>query len=70
MQLVPAEVEDFDDRCIILIEFFGAFQFRKSCSKSCKADAWSCRALAKVAGRMHGVACHMKRQFFLVEKEC
>ena len=43
-----------------------AIQFRNSC----RADAWSCMALAKVAGQMHGVACRMQRKSFLVETEC
>ena len=112
MQLVPVEVEDFDDRCIRLIELFGAYSVSKmlhangawcmhefawriqrvhgacmdlhgacmsfhGACKGCMANAWSfmshawsCMALVKVAGRMHGVACRMQRQSFLVETEC
>ena len=80
MQLVPAEVENFDDRCIRLIELFGAHlvleELQSRCMElhgaceGCRANAWSCMALVKVAGRMHGVACRMQRQSFLVEREC
>ena len=48
MQLVPAEVEDFDDRCIRLIELFGAYSVSKMLH-------------AKGAWRMHGVAWCLQR---------
>ena len=57
MQLVPAEVEEFDDICIRLIELFGAYSVSKMLH-------------ASIVGRMHGVAGHMQRQSFLVEREC
>ena len=49
--------EYFDDICIILIQLFGGYSVLEVLH-------------AKVAGRMHGVACHMQRNSFLVEREC
>ena len=60
MQLVPAEVEDFDDRCIRLIELFGAY----SVSEMLHAKgAWHMHGVARC---MHEFAWHMKR----VHGEC
>ena len=49
--------EDFDDKCIILIQLFGGYSISEMLHE-------------KVAGCMHGVACHMQRHSFLVEREC
>ena len=49
--------EDFDDKCIILIQFFGGYSVSEVLH-------------AKVAWRMHVVACHMQRNSFLVERDC
>ena len=53
----PAEVEDFDDRCIRLIELFGAYsvseELQSRCMElhgaceGCRANAWSCMLHAK-----------------------
>ena len=48
------------------LSFLEPIQFQRSC----RAYVWSCMALVKVARRMHGLACHMQRQSFLVEREC
>ena len=50
-------LEDFDDKCIILIQLFGGYSVSEVLN-------------AKVAGRMLGVACHMQRHSFLFEREC
>ena len=49
--------EDFDNRCIILIELFGGYSVSEVLH-------------ASIAGWMHGVAERMERQSFLVEREC
>ena len=48
VQLVPAEVKDFDDICIILIQFFGGYLISEMLH-------------AKVARHMHGVSLRMQR---------
>ena len=63
VKLGPAEVEDFDDRCIRMIELFGAYSVSEELQSICMV-------LVKVVGRMHGVACRMQIQSFLVEREC
>ena len=55
MQLVPAEVKDFDDRCIRLIELFGAH----SVSEMLHAKgAWHMHGVARC---MHEFAWHIQR---------
>ena len=49
--------EDFDDRCIRLIELFGGYSDLEVLH-------------ASIAGRMHGFAGRMQRQSFLFEREC
>ena len=65
------KLEDFDDRCIRLIELFGGYSVSEVLH-------------TRVAGRMHGVACRMhglaccmygvayrmQGHSFLVEREC
>ena len=54
----------------ICMELHGACMSLHGACKGCMVNAWSCMALVEVAGRMHGVACRMQRQSFLVEREC
>ena len=55
--IAKQRLEDFDDRCIILIQWFGGYSVSEVLH-------------TRVAGWMHGVAGHMKRESFLVEREC
>ena len=50
--------EELQSRCM---ELHGACMSLHGTCKGCMANAWSCMALVKVAGRMDGVACRMKR---------
>ena len=43
MQLVPVEVEDFDDICIILIEFFGAYSVLEELQSRCMELHGACK---------------------------
>ena len=49
--------EDFDDRCIRLIELFVVYPVSEVLH-------------AIIAGQMHGVAGYMQRQSFIFEMEC
>ena len=65
------KLEDFDDKCIILIQLFGGYSISEvshakvSCARNTREFLH-----AKITRRMHGVACRMQRHSFLVEREC
>ena len=49
--------EDFDDRCIILMQLFGGYSVSKVLH-------------TRVVGQMHGVSGRIQIQSFLVKREC
>ena len=63
--------KDFDDKCIILIQLFRGYLVSKVLHAKV-AYARNTREVlhARVGWHMHGVACRMQRNSFLVEREC
>ena len=65
------KLEDFDDRCIILIQLFRGYSVSEvlhakvACARNTRVVLH-----ARVTWHMHGVACHMHGHSFLVEREC
>ena len=58
---------------MILIQLFGGYSVSEVLHVQETLDKCyiqGCRAHAKVAGRLHGVSCHMQGNSFLVEREC